>query len=124
MEFTNTPPRSEPAAFTIPIAQRQAPEAVSATPETARPVLAADTADAASGAKGETFQPLDMYEVGDNDRMPVPPEPPRESTVRAVMADAPPVAEDEAPEPPKEPMVDTLRAINDGPSNPTVDIRS
>lgn len=121
MEFTPLPPRAEPAAQAAAPAQRQAPDAVSSVPETTRPVVAAEKSEPTSDAAQERFQPLDIYEVGDNDRMPVPPEPPRQSTVLAVMADAPPL-EDTA-EPPAKPIEQALQAIDQGPSNPTVDIR-
>lgn len=125
MDFPIQAPRTDATALSYSPLQRPLPEAVSTAPETARPVLAAERSGAASGTKGESFQPLDMYEVGDNDRMPVPPEPPRTAAVLAIMADAPPVTDVKGPVPPQsDPMADTLRVIDKGPANPTVDIRS
>ncbi|OAN84304.1 hypothetical protein A8B78_07510 [Jannaschia sp. EhC01] len=125
--------------------QNPAPGALSTRAETARPVLAAARADTARMSGQDGFQPLDTFEVGDNDHVPVPPEPPRESTVLAMIASA---AEFEAPtdaetetdaarpqetqdaspraatgEGQRDTLATNLRDIEAGPSNPTVDIR-
>ena len=123
MEFSSVAPRVDPAAQSNNVAFRQPAEALSVKPEIARPVVAADQASDATAAH-RSFEPLDTYEVGDNDHVPVPPEPPRKATVLAVIADAPEVeTPEEAPEP-TEPLPELLRAIDDGPANPTVDVRS
>ncbi len=124
MDFPIQAPRTDPAALSNAVLQRPAPDQISLKPETARPVMSADTASAASTTAREKFQPLDVYEVGDNDRMPIPPEPPRESAVLAVMANASPPAGVADTQPSKDPMAVSLRDIEDGPTNPTVDIRS
>ena len=56
--------------------------------ETARPVLAAEAARDPTALKSQTMQPLDTFKVGDSDYVPVPPEPPREATVLAIIANA------------------------------------
>ena len=124
MDFPIQAPRTDPVALSNAILQRPTPDQISTKPETARPVVAAEQTDAAAGTKGKEFQPLDMYEVGDNDRMPVPPEPPRKAAVLAVIANAPPAAEPEEVEPAPDPMTTALREIDEGPANPTVDMRS
>ncbi|MBY4892549.1 hypothetical protein KUL25_07205 [Rhodobacteraceae bacterium N5(2021)] len=131
--------------------QNPAPGALSTRAETARPVLAAARADTARMSGQDGFQPLDTFEVGDNDHVPVPPEPPRESTVLAMIASAaefeaptdtgadtdtdadtgaarPQVTQDASPraatvEGQRDTLATNLRDIEAGPSNPTVDIR-
>lgn len=122
MEFSNLPPRVEPAALSGDVASKQPQNALSTAAETARPVLAAEAAADTTASKNDGFHPLDTFEVGDNDYVPVPPEPPRKATVLAVMADAPLLEPVEAA-PSPEPLVEALRDIDTGPVNPTVDIR-
>lgn len=120
MDYANLPPRAEPAALSGMNAAKFAPDAISTRPETARPVVAVESARKTDGAPdsarktAEAMQPLDTFEVGDNDYVPVPPEPPRQSTVLAIMANAAqaspaedtaantaPAASDEAPDSPQ-----------------------
>lgn len=123
MEYSNLPPRAEPAAFSAAAIQRQAPDALSTQADTARPVLAAAKSDAARATAPDDFQPLDTFEVGDNDHVPVPPEPPRKATVLALIADAAEVEAAPDPAPIQAALTASLRDIEAGPDNPTVDIR-
>ncbi|GAB5445652.1 hypothetical protein [Gymnodinialimonas sp.] len=121
MEFSNLPPRAEPAVLGTAAVQRQTPDALSTPADTARPVLAAAKADETRTAPTDDFQPLDTFEVGDNDHVPVPPEPPREATVLALIASD--TSDEPEPAPAPEALSASLRDIEAGPENPTVDIR-
>ena len=123
MELSSLSPRAEPATPTAAAADRPAPHVLSTAAETARPVLAAAKADPANGRMEQEFQPLDTFEVGDNDHVPVPPEPPREETVRAIMAHTQDADVEDAAPIREEALETALRDIEDGPENPTVDIR-
>lgn len=137
MEFSNVTPRADLANVTATPSLRMPPGALSISPETTRPVTAAEATNKTAASKDDGFQPLDTYEVGDNDRLPVPPEPPREAMVLAIMAAAPveeavDIPADARAEPEAEPakaperataLAETLRDIDAGPANPTVDIR-
>ncbi|QXT38084.1 hypothetical protein [Gymnodinialimonas ceratoperidinii] len=124
MEYSSLVPRTEPAGLPASTSQNFAPSALSTAAETARPVLAVAKTDAADAKTGEEFQPLDTFEVGDNDHVPVPPEPPREATVRAIIADAPEIEEVEEPADPEDPIAATLRDMEADSKTPTVDVRS
>ncbi|HID68177.1 MAG TPA: hypothetical protein EYP31_07970 [Roseibacterium sp.] len=123
MDFSILPQRVELAVPPDNGTFRLPSETHSGKPETARPVLAAEKVDKSSLSIREDFRPLDTYEVGDNDHVPVPPEPPREADVLAIIADAPEAADLDEPPDTAEALPHLLRAIDDGPANPTVDIR-
>lgn len=151
MDYSNLPPRSEPVALSGNAAASLAPAAMSTRAETTRPVLAAEAARDPTALKSQTMQPLDTFKVGDSDYVPVPPEPPREAAVLAIIANAlkldmpePEVPAPDAtrveakavapsPDPPDhgsepqavpatEPLTEALQTIASGPENPTVDI--
>lgn len=128
MEFSPIAPRPAPTPLSGPAAAIPDPTALSAPAETNRPVWASASVDAAKEQKG--FEPLDTFAVGDNDHIPVPPEPPRKETVLAIMADATHNGEqDETAAPQASPpaatdaMAAARQEIEAGPYNPTVDIR-
>lgn len=152
MDYSNLPLRAEPVALSGNAAASLAPAAMSTQAETARPVLAAEAARDPTALKSQTMQPLDTFKVGDSDYVPVPPEPPREATVLAIIANAPKLdmpapevpapdatlsevqAETPSPDPPNqgaesqagpaaEPLTQSLQTIVSGPENSTVDIR-
>ncbi len=139
MDIMTTPPRADVSTQTSQPAARVAQDAVSVRPETSRPVMGASEADKPTPGRSSEFQPLDVVQVGDNDDIPVPPEPPRESAVLAIIAaaqepdDSPGAAAEaedkgsDAAAPADSPTAAIpalLKDIEDGPVNPTVDIRS
>ncbi len=141
MDIMTTPPRADVSTQTSQPAARVAQDAVSVRPETSRPVMGASEADKPTPGRSSEFQPLDVVQVGDNDDIPVPPEPPRESAVLAIIAaaqepDDGPGAEADAKaeekgsdaaapaDSPTTAIPALLKDIEDGPVNPTVDIRS
>lgn len=123
MEFSSIVPKADHGAQPVAAPDRPAPQAMSTAAETDRPVLAAAKSDTTRGATGEEFQPLDTFEVGDNDHIPVPPEPPRKETVLAVIASAAEADIADTVASSADSLADTLRNIDTGPDNPTVDIR-
>lgn len=123
MEYSSFSPRADAAGLAATTQLSHGPNALSTAAETQRPVLAAAGADPARAKTDGEIQPLDTFEVGDNDHVPVPPEPPREATVLAVIADAPEIEDPAEPVEVKEPMAVTLREIDGEAENPTVDIR-
>lgn len=123
MEYSSFSPRAEAAGLAATTQLSHGPNALSTAAETQRSVLAAAEADPTRTRTEGEFKPLDTFEVGDNDHVPVPPEPPREATVLAVFADAPDVEDSAEPVEVEEPMTATLRDIDGEAKNPTVDIR-
>ena len=79
MDISTIPARAElavPNAVTVP---RLKAATHTGRPETANPVTAPDRAEAAAQPQAQSIKPLDVFQVGDNDDVPVPPEPPRQS---------------------------------------------
>lgn len=150
MEFPTQPPRVDLAAHLQGPAARLPKRATSTPPETALPVLATPPASLPAPIKGLGIAPLDLFQVGDNDDIPLPPDPPRRSAALAIIASMPepepepdaspaasaaPPTPDPAPVPapdanpaPPVPHGDTLHqlltALAQGSSPPSVDIRS
>lgn len=93
MEIPNLPPRMELAVQPTQREARLPPQGSSASPDTLRPVLAAEVPRLPAPIKGLGIAPLDLFQVGDNDETPPPPEPPRRSVMLAVQPALPPVAE-------------------------------
>lgn len=143
MDITNVPLRpASPTGAPIAIPPPPARPVSLAQSEIVDPVEPVDPTVLPMPIKGLGIAPLHMVQVGDNDDIPVPPEPPRDRAVSAAMPMPEPVPEQmpepvpeqqAAPEmPPAEPpalraepeIAQSLRQIEDGPSNPTVDIRS
>ncbi|WP_224815252.1 hypothetical protein [Hasllibacter sp. MH4015] len=130
MDITTTPPRVELAVQPTQAETRLAAHAVTGRPETANPVTAPDRPSHPAPIKGLGIPPLDMYQVGDNDDIPLPPEPPRQSVamvrVDPPAGDARPDAPEAAPDrsdnradPSPRPYASAVAE----PENPTVDIR-
>lgn len=138
MELSSLPPTRPPAPadpIPVPAAQVDARAGVSG-PEILRPVDASEPPADPAPIKGLGIPPLDMAHVGDNDDLPEPPDPPRAPVASLpVMADdpspetiaaAPDGSEAEAPALPRAAEADLgglLRDLQDGPANPTVDLR-
>lgn len=123
MEFSNLPPRADQIPFGAAETRNPAPGAPGTRAETLRPVMAAAKTDPDRAVPADDFQPLDTFEVGDNDHVPVPPEPPRQPAVLAAMAQ--PTGADTVPDhaATQASLTTSLRDLDDGPGNPTVDIR-
>ncbi|MEX3014919.1 hypothetical protein [Gymnodinialimonas hymeniacidonis] len=143
MDITNTPARPELTVPQAPTEARLKPGDVTGRPETANPVTAAEQSRASTAANAQPIKPLDVFQVGDNDDLPVPPDPPRQSLAMVPLdlpepANVPseeaeptseaPTAMDETGTEPNSP--DTSRPEESpytsgapNPSSPTVDIR-
>ncbi len=96
MDITNTPPRPELAVAQPPAEARLKPGDVTGRAETANPVIAADKANGPDPASERAIKPLDVFQVGDNDDLPVPPDPPRQA-LAMVAWDIPEPADEASP---------------------------
>lgn len=148
MDYAYLPPRMDPAALSGNAALRLAPDAMSSKAETARPVVAVERSIQSSASKSGGFKPLDTFEVGDNDDIPVPPDPPRKARLQTIINSLPPSETPDvdapnsgapsvdhpdatapaldAPNTPTEkaePLTAALRDIDPGQNAPTFDIR-
>jgi hypothetical protein len=118
METLSLSPRLDPAALPGHAALRRAPSMMSVVAESLRPVLAASSTGVATNQSSDGFKPLDTYEVGDNDQVPVPPEPPRKAMVLAIIGDL--MSSDDTPEASESPAMPSTDAAqsSDTPAPP------
>ncbi len=137
MDITNAPPRVEIAVPLAPKEARLPDQAMTGRPETANPVTAAAKTGDPSAVARQGPEPLDVFQVGDNDDLPVPPDPPRQSLAMVAVAQLEPSEPDpEAEEPSDIPQQVAAAPTRDPalaaepyqsgtaePVNPTVDIR-
>jgi len=85
----------------VPSSVREArlpPQASSTRPETLRPVQAVEALRLPAPIKGLGIAPLDLYQVGDNDETPPPPEPPRRGAMHSVQPAPQPAPDEPAPD--------------------------
>lgn len=77
MDVTNTPPRVELSVSPARAEIREATGDMTGRAETKNPVTEADAIASPVAAQRDGIEPLDLFQVGDNDDIPLPPEPPR-----------------------------------------------
>ncbi|MBF9043907.1 hypothetical protein HKCCE4037_11255 [Rhodobacterales bacterium HKCCE4037] len=97
MDISSIPARVELSVPHAPIESRMKVAANTGRPETANPVTAVDAPEAPAPAKRQELKPLDVFQVGDNDDVPVPPEPPRRS-LALVAVEVPEATPEESPQ--------------------------
>lgn len=77
MDVTNTPPRVELSVSPARAEIREATGDMTGRAETKNPVTETEAIASPVAAQRDGIEPLDLFQVGDNDDIPLPPEPPR-----------------------------------------------
>ena len=113
MDVTSTPPRVEISVSPARMDMRETTGTMTGRSETKTPVT---ETGAAADVQRRGVEPLDLFQVGDNDDIPVPPEPPRPPLALLALdpADiAPEEPEDAEPDRNSEPDQVTGPAVTD-----------